>query len=93
MTIQEKIERLKRERTSHSAKELDRLGWVRYEGIRGELEAQHHGEYVMIEVDSGDHYVGKTPDEALHRAQTVHPDKAFYLIRMGYKAAHKLKVA
>ena len=93
MTIQEKIERLKRERTGHSTEELDRLGWVRYEGIRGKLEAEHRGEYVMIEVDGGDHYVGKTPEDALRQAQSVHPGKAFYLIRIGYKAAHKLKEA
>jgi hypothetical protein len=56
-----------------------------------ELEAQHHGEYVMIEVDSGDYFVGKTSEEALHQAQFAHPDKVFYLIRIGYKVAHKLK--
>jgi hypothetical protein len=93
MTVQERIERLKREKTSHSTEELDCLGWARYEEIKGELEAKYHGEYVMIEVDSGDYFVGKTPEEALHQAKTVHPDKAFYLIRIGYKAAHKLKRA
>ena len=46
---------------------------------------------VMIEVDSGDYFVGKTPEDALRHAQAVHPDKAFYLIRIGYKAARKLK--
>jgi len=91
VTVQEKLERLKREKTPHSTEELDRLGWARYEGIRGELEAKHHGEYVMIEVDSGDYFVGKTPQEALGQAQAAHPNKAFYLIRIGYKAAHKLK--
>ena len=91
MTAQEKLEQLKREKTPHSTKELDRLGWTCYEEIRGELEAQHHGDYVMIEVDSGGYFVGKTPQEALRRARAVQPDKAFYLIRIGYKAAHKLK--
>jgi hypothetical protein len=91
MAVQEKLERLKREKTAHSTEELDRLGWARYAGIRSTLELQHHGAYVMIEVDSGDYFMGKTPEEALRHAQTVHPEKAFYLIRIGYKAAHKLK--
>lgn len=91
MAVEEKIERLKRERTPHSTEELDRLGWARYEEIKEWLEAKHHGEYVMIEVDSGDYFVGENPEEALHHAQAVHPDKAFYLIRIGYRAAHKLK--
>jgi len=30
MTVQEKIEKLKREKTAHSTEELDRLGWARY---------------------------------------------------------------
>jgi len=91
VTVQEKLERLKREKTPHSTAELDRLGWTRYAEIRNQLEAQHYGDYVMIEVDSGDYFVGKTPEEALRRAEVAHPGKAFYLIRIGYKAVHKLK--
>jgi len=91
MTVKEKIERLKRQKTMHSTEELDRLGWARYEEIKEELEAKHHGEYVVIEVDSGDYFVGKTAEEAFQQAEEVHPDKAFCLIRVGYKAAHKLK--
>ncbi len=93
MTVQEKIERLKREKTSHSTEELNDLGWTRYAELRRELETRHHGEYVMIEVDNGDYFIGKTPEEALCQAQTVYPEKAFYLIRIGYKAVRKLKEA
>ncbi|MCI2424442.1 hypothetical protein LM599_00150 [Candidatus Acetothermia bacterium] len=93
MTVHEKIEKLKREKTVHSTEELDRLGWARYEEIRGQLEARHHGHYVMIEVDSGDYFVGKTSHEALRQAEAACPGKAFYLIRIGYKAVHKLKRA
>lgn len=91
MAVQEKIERLKRDKTAHSTEDLDRLGCARYDQIRSELETRHHGDYVMIEVDSGDYFVAKTPEEALRLAQAAHPGKAFYLIRIGYKAAHKLK--
>jgi len=91
MSVQEKIDKLKREKTYHSTEELKRLGWASYAKIRDRLEAQHYGDYVMVEVDSGDYFVGKTPQEALFRAQAVYPNKAFYLIRIGYKAARKLK--
>jgi len=60
--------------------------------IPDELETRHYGEFVMIEVDSGDSFIGATPLEALHRAEAVHPDKAFCLIRIGYKAVRKLRV-
>ncbi len=91
MPVEEKIERLKREKTTHSTQELDRLGWARYEEIKQELEAKHHGEFVVIEVDSGDYFVGKTAEEAFLQAEKIHPNKAFCLIRVGYKAVHKLK--
>ena len=89
--IQEKIERLKREKTVHSTEELACLGWARYADIRDTLEVRYHGDYVMLEVDSGEYVVGKTSQEALRRAEVVYPHKAFYVIRIGYKAAHKLK--
>ena len=91
MTVAETLEHLKRERTPHSTAELDRRGRARYEEIRGGLEVHHHGAFVMIEVDSGDYFIGSTPQAALDLAQYAHPSKVFYLIRIGYKAAHKLK--
>ena len=88
---QTKIEQLKRQRTAHSTEELDWLGWERYAEIREALESQHHGEYLMIEVDSGEYFIGGTSEEALRQAEAVHPDKVFCLIRIGYPAAHKLR--
>ena len=91
MNVQEQFEQLKKVKTIHSTEELDRLGWARYKEIQDELEAHHRGDYVMVEADSGEYFVGKTPEEALHQAETSHPGKPFCLIRIGYKAAHKLK--
>lgn len=85
MTVQEKIERLKREKTPHSTEELDR-GSARYQEIKKQLEAKHHGEFVANEVDSGDYFVGRTAEEAFQQAEEIYPDKAFCLIRVGYKA-------
>jgi len=91
MIAQEKLQRLKRAKTPHSTEELDRLGWSRYEEVRAELETHYRGGYVMVEPDSGDYFIGKTPEEALYRAEALHPGKPFCLIRIGYKAVHKLK--
>jgi hypothetical protein len=92
MLAQERLEQLKQQKTPYSTEELDRRGWQRYAEIRTDLEAQHYGKFVMIEVDSGDYFVGATPQKALHLAEAVHPDKAFCLIRIGYKAVRKLRV-
>jgi hypothetical protein len=90
--FQEKLEQLKRQKTSHSTEELDNLGWARYAEVQSELETLHHGNYVMIEVESGDYFVGKTPQDALCQAEAVHAGKAFCLIRIGYRAVHKLRM-
>lgn len=91
MQVQERLEQLKRQKTPYSTEELWQRGWQRYVELRSELEAQHFGDFVMIEVDSGDYFIGATSQEALHRAEVVHPDKAFCLLRIGYKASHKLR--
>jgi hypothetical protein len=93
MTAAEKLEQLKRQRTPHSTEELVRLGEARYKEISTDLEAPHHGDFVMIEVDTGDYFIGSTPQAALDGAQSAYPGKVFYLMRIGYKAAHKLKRA
>ncbi len=92
MQVQEYLEQLRRQKTPYSTEELDRRGWQRYAELQEELEAQHYGEFVMIEVDSGDYFIDTTPLAALHRAQAVHLNKAFCLIRIGYKAVRKLRV-
>ena len=85
----EKIEELRRQKTPHSAEKFHRLAVDRYEQIRTDLEAEHHGDFVMIEVDSGDYFLGSTSDEALENAQQAYPEKAYFLFRIGYRAAEK----
>lgn len=89
----EKIEALRREKTSHSKEEMSRLAWERYAVISQELESAHFGQYVTVEVDSGDYYVGRDPAEARAKAIQEHPDKAFHVIRIGYRAAGKWRGA
>lgn len=59
--------------------------------LRKLLEPEHRGEYVAIEPGSGSYYLGHTMSEAYEKAIEVHPDKKFYLARVGYKAAVSFK--
>ncbi len=59
--------------------------------LRRLLEKTHHGQYVAIEVESGDYFVGKTMGEALAAAEQKYPHKRFYFIRIGYPAAVSFK--
>lgn len=58
-----------------------------YGKIKDKLEPEHKGEFVAIEVDTGDYFVGKDPIEADERAREKYPAAVFFLARIGYRAA------
>jgi hypothetical protein len=54
-----------------------------YGKLKGELEPAHDGEIVAIHPDSGDHFVGKTLNEADEKAFSKRPDEWLYFVRIG----------
>jgi hypothetical protein len=57
-----------------------------YEKIRDKLEAEHMGEVVAIDVESGDYFLGKTGLEAARQAKARYPNRIPYVIRIGRRA-------
>ena len=55
--------------------------------LRSELEENHRDQFVAIEPDSGDFFIGETFDEAVKLARTKHPSKLSHTIRVGHVAA------
>ena len=60
--------------------------------LKADLEAQHKGEFVAIEPDSGDFFVGRTFDEAVKLARTKYPSKLSHTIRIGHATAFHIGV-
>ena len=58
-----------------------------YKKIKDKLEPQHKGEFIAIEVDTGDYFFGNDPVGADEKAREKYPDAVFYLARIGYRAA------
>lgn len=56
-----------------------------FEKIKEELLPQHKGKMVVIEVDSGDYFMGDTGVDALHKAKKKYPDKIFVLKGLGFE--------
>jgi hypothetical protein len=54
------------------------------------LEPEHIGKFVAIEPDSGSYYLGQTSHEALAAAKMATPEHVFYLVRVGFKFAHRI---
>ncbi len=58
--------------------------------IRQQVEADHHGEIVAIDVDSGDYAVAESVVAAWERLISRHPDGGFWFVRVGYPAVYHL---
>jgi hypothetical protein len=57
------------------------------ERLREKLEPDQRGEFVAIEPESGDYYLGRTISDAGQRASASHPDRLYHIIRVGSPAA------
>ena len=77
-------------RPTRPREEVARLGKEIYErDIRSKAEARHLGEYVAIDVESGDWAVANSDGEALERLRALRPCAVDVLMeRVGYRALH-----
>ncbi len=74
---------------AHSAEEVALLGDEIYERqIRSRIEANHRGEIVAIDVDSGAFVVDKTALAAAERLLTKSPSAEIWCVRVGHRALH-----
>ena len=58
--------------------------------LKALLEPQQNGDFVAIEPESGQYFVGKTTIETMNKARQTLPEKKFYLTRVGFGYAHSL---
>ncbi|MCS7286501.1 MAG: hypothetical protein RMK30_08400 [Anaerolineae bacterium] len=63
-----------------------------YLKLKDQLEANHQGEIVAIDVDSGEYFVGKTLIEVNDKAREKYLNKQLYFARIGTDAALALRV-
>lgn len=75
----------------YSTAELTRLGEMRYNQIKKEVEPRHIGKFVAIEVDSGDYFINKDSVKAVLNARKKYSNAIFYLARVGYPTAFSIK--
>ena len=73
-----------------TAEETERLGDQIYErDIRRRIEADHQGEVVAIDVDTGSWAIGDNVIAATDQLRTQCPDAVdVWLVRVGYRALH-----
>lgn len=72
-------------------REIAQKGQKVFESLTQELEKQHFGQFIAIEVDSGEYFIGDTGIKATRKAQTRFPGKIFFLGKIGYRTAYSFK--
>ena len=55
--------------------------------LQAVLEPAHINEFVAIEPESGDYFLGTTLNEATRAARNVYPDRLTHAMRVGHRAA------
>lgn len=54
--------------------------------LKKSLERQHNGEFIAIEVQSGDYFLGKTQADALTAAKKKYPERLLHFVKIGFPA-------
>lgn len=61
-----------------------------YEKIKVNYDPKEKGKFLAIEIESGDVYLGSTSAESLELAREAHPNKVFYVVKIGYDVAETM---
>jgi hypothetical protein len=60
------------------------------EKYKEEFERKYRGQYVEIDLNTGNTFIGKTEDEARQKAKTEAPNGFFLLLGIGFDASDRL---
>jgi hypothetical protein len=58
--------------------------------IRAEVEPQHTGKFVVVDIETGEYEVDQSDLVATKRALAKRPDAVLYGLRIGYPTAYRL---
>ncbi len=59
--------------------------------LKAILEPAYTGKFAAIEPDSGEYFLGDRMIEAVDNAEAKYPDKLVYIVRIGFRAAIKMR--
>ena len=75
----------------YSSAEIVQRGQVLYDQrIRAQVETCHQGQFLVLDIETGDYEIDADDVRAVQRAKTKHPDAALYIVRIGSPTAYRL---
>ena len=76
---------------SSSSTSVARRGREIYEAnIRAEVEPEHEGRFLVVDVESGRYALADEELEAFALAREKAPEGTLFLMRVGHRAAHRI---
>lgn len=61
-----------------------------YNQIKIQYDPEHRGKFLAIDIDSKQVYLGNTSADAVALARSKHPNKVFYVVKIGFDVAETL---
>lgn len=61
-----------------------------YDQIKVNYDPKEKGKFLAIDIDSKEAYLGNTSAEALELARQNHPNKVFYVVKIGFDVAETM---
>lgn len=61
-----------------------------YETLKNNYDPKEKGKFLAIDIESGKAYLGVTSAEALEKARQSHPNKIFYVVKIGFDFAESM---
>jgi hypothetical protein len=75
----------------YSSAEIVQRGQVLYDQqIRAQVEPGHQGQFLVLDIETGDYEIDADDVRAVQRAKTKHPDAALYIVRIGSPTAYRI---
>ncbi len=61
-----------------------------YQSIKSKYETNSIGKFLAIDIESKDQFLSASSAEAVVDARKVHPNKVFYVVKIGFDAAETM---
>lgn len=75
----------------YTAEEIGRRGQELYDrDIHPHVEDEHHGEYLVLDIETGDYEMGDDPDVLSRRLLACHADAALFGLRIGHRGVARI---
>jgi hypothetical protein len=75
----------------YTSEEIARRGQALYdERLRADIDARHRGEFLVLDIETGEYELDVDELAALRRAKRKNAGAAFYILRIGYPAAYRI---